>query len=560
MPHGHRPRPRGRWRARIPRPSRSARTRASVSDSEARSRSARAIRSSPRLIVVSARIRLDSASRRAASISATWPASRSRRARSSAARASQVASAVPSPSSAVPSAAVGSSTAPSWLGANADMAARARSASPSRRSAAATCQLASRRAASAARPADRSASSAWRRTLVACPSTSRAVARRRAHARSRPRRTSAASRSSASDWSALAMSSARRSASARRSRMPSGRPTATATCDTTAPPSRVTAIQPGGRSGWSASAASRSGSQIGSAEERSHRVRLVASDRLGEWTAAHCHGAFDDPTFAVRRSGTRQAVGHDEHPPFGRQLGDVIARDEVRPDELAEGRFDRGLKGRIDHELVIDPTAAPAPRGAGDAAGVILGQPGGEGIGPAAEGGERLRRGSEPLCARGAAGVGRLEHDPRRLSRGDRLGLACDGLSERRSSICQVRFEPDPPRRRVGLGCALIRGPSFGLCDPASSRLLLGLASGRGASDRGKLFALGLPSGPQAGKLGDGLGERPLCLRQCRLAVEIAGRHGYRRGTTLGSPGPPRPPLAPPRPGSGRDRPPRAPR
>ena len=238
----------------------------------------------------------------------------------------------------------------------------------------------------------------------------------------------------------------------------------------------------------------------------------------------------------------------------------LIARDEVRPDELAEGRLDRGR--RAGSTTSSSSTRRPPRRLAARAM-------------PRASSSARraVRASARPrraasvsaAAARRSALAARLASAVSSTTRAaSRAAIASasarGGLGEGGAGLFQVRLEADPPRRRGGLGGALIRGPSLRLCHPAASRLLLGLASCGGASQRGQLFALGLPSGPQTGKLGDGLGECPLCLRQCRLAVEIARRYGHSRGTPLARQvGLGRFPLSPP-PGCGRDRPPRAPR
>ena len=467
---------------------------ASRSTSAAASRSARATRSSAIVAAASARARRCSASRRAASCVGQSAASRSRRSRSSAARASQVATADRSSS-----VRVGVGVAPAvgrTVAASAATASRSR-VDLRRRAASrwASCQAASRAIASLSRAAARSASSARRRSAVdgaprrpgpprARPGRARRsgssrrpprLQRRRARPRRAPGRRSAGRARPAAPGR-----NRRHPARPRRRRRP---PTRRGRRRSSRPAARLER-----QAGGEVRHPDRARQQAPGATGR------IASDGVGQAAAARCRDRVAESARrgvvgrASRRRPARPPMrsSTSSRPRSPASPSTLAAGDEIGPRPIGEGGLDGGAQVRIDRRgrrrARRPPTLA---RGARDRAALLVGEPLGQGIEPAAQGGRRGRRRGGPVGGGRPVRLGRLQRGA-----GAPPGRPAAARSRPRSRTRALAApRPGAPRRsarrprRPGRPGLLGRA-AFRLGQPSTGGLGLGLAGRLGATER----------------------------------------------------------------------------
>jgi hypothetical protein len=213
---------------------------------------------------------------------------------------------------------------------------------------------------------------------------------------------------------------------------------------------------------------------------------------------------------------------------------------DVRPGELVEGRLDRSSRRRVDLEILVHPTAAVPPGGAGDPAGLVL-------VESRLETRHARARGRERSRGRGVAFLGRSTPDVE-LVGGRAVGPAfgrgaIEGGARGRSGVASSCV------RVVQLGAVPVRGshrrllglqPAGRLGQPTAGGLRLGLPGRLRAPERRRLLAARPAGGSERGQLRGGFGEEALGIADRGLQVDSSRRE--RRGE------------APPLGGQGRDR------
>ncbi len=153
-------------------------------------------------------------------------------------------------------------------------------------------------------------------------------------------------------------------------------------------------------------------------EQARHGARGIAPHGVDEGRPADVGDPIEQPALrdaagrGPRRSrprggGPGRPLCDHEHPSLRGELADRTALDDVGASRLVEGGLDRRPQCGVHDQVLVEPAAAAAPRGAGDPARLVVGQPGGDRLEPASLRGDRGPERPRPL----------LRGLPRRLCR-----------------------------------------------------------------------------------------------------------------------------------------------